>query len=303
MRVYGHVEVGQHPLHQRTGPAAGGHRRDGQLAASWHGAHRATAVTVTQGASSPSASRSPRPLFLSPAKGAPTSVYLASSPEVATGQRRSTSSSASPRPRSRRPGTPRRPAGCGRSAKSWCGLRHRRESEHACTGHRRRPGHRAGHGRSADRPGPRGGGHGPGPELLSDLAVAQVLALDVGDTTSVAGCLAAAGELDAMVNNAGLTGGGPAGGLTRWTSSPGARGQPVGPLRMAQAVVPGLAGTGQRRAGQHQLGAGQDRHATGRGLRGQQACPRGAVGDPPLRARPLRDPGGASSNRATSHRA
>ena len=42
----------------------------------------ATAATGTPAASSPSASRSPRPSSCSPAKGARTSIYLASSPEV-----------------------------------------------------------------------------------------------------------------------------------------------------------------------------------------------------------------------------
>jgi NAD(P)-dependent dehydrogenase (short-subunit alcohol dehydrogenase family) len=76
------------------------------------------------------------------------------------------------------------------------------------------------------------------PSLLSGLEVAQVLPLDVSDTASVATCLAAAGDLDAIVNNAGLNGGGP------MEDYPLDRFQRVlevnllGPLRMAQAVAP-----------------------------------------------------------------
>ena len=55
------VEAGQHPLHPGAGPAARGHGRDRQLAASRHGAHRATGRTATPGVCSPSGSRSPVP--------------------------------------------------------------------------------------------------------------------------------------------------------------------------------------------------------------------------------------------------
>jgi NAD(P)-dependent dehydrogenase (short-subunit alcohol dehydrogenase family) len=74
--------------------------------------------------------------------------------------------------------------------------------------------------------------------LLSDLEVAQVLPLDVSDSSSVAECLAAAGELDAIVNNAGLNGGGP---LEDYPLDQFQRVLEVnllGPLRMAQAVAP-----------------------------------------------------------------
>jgi NAD(P)-dependent dehydrogenase (short-subunit alcohol dehydrogenase family) len=74
--------------------------------------------------------------------------------------------------------------------------------------------------------------------LLSDLAVDQILPLDVSNAESVAAAVAAAGELDAVVNNAGLTGLGP---LEDFPLDQFARVLDVntlGPLRMAQAVVP-----------------------------------------------------------------
>jgi NAD(P)-dependent dehydrogenase (short-subunit alcohol dehydrogenase family) len=74
--------------------------------------------------------------------------------------------------------------------------------------------------------------------LLAGLPAAQVLPLDVGDPASVRRALAAAGELDAVVNNAGLTGYGP---LEAYPLASFARVlevNTIGPLRMAQAVVP-----------------------------------------------------------------
>jgi NAD(P)-dependent dehydrogenase (short-subunit alcohol dehydrogenase family) len=74
--------------------------------------------------------------------------------------------------------------------------------------------------------------------LLADLEVDQVLALDVSDQASVGAAVAQAGELDAVVNNAGLTGLGP---LEDFPLAQFARVldvNTIGPLRMAQAVVP-----------------------------------------------------------------
>jgi NAD(P)-dependent dehydrogenase (short-subunit alcohol dehydrogenase family) len=74
--------------------------------------------------------------------------------------------------------------------------------------------------------------------LLSDLKVDQVLPLDVSDAASVAAAVSEAGELDAVVNNAGLTGLGP---LEDYPIDSFTRVLDVntlGPLRMAQAVVP-----------------------------------------------------------------
>jgi NAD(P)-dependent dehydrogenase (short-subunit alcohol dehydrogenase family) len=74
--------------------------------------------------------------------------------------------------------------------------------------------------------------------LLEGLKVEQMLPLDVTDSASIVNALAAAGELDAIVNNAGLTGRGP---LEDYPLADFQRVLDVntlGPLRMAQAVVP-----------------------------------------------------------------
>src|ERR1700722_15609870 len=74
--------------------------------------------------------------------------------------------------------------------------------------------------------------------LLADLKVEQTLALDVRDPASIAAALAKAGELDAVVNNAGLTGLGP---LEDYPVDDFKRVldvNTIGPLRLAQAGVP-----------------------------------------------------------------
>ncbi|HEY3842355.1 MAG TPA: SDR family oxidoreductase [Acidimicrobiales bacterium] len=74
--------------------------------------------------------------------------------------------------------------------------------------------------------------------LLADLKVEQALTLDVRDASSIAVALSEAGELDAIVNNAGLTGLGP---LEDYPLDDFMRVLDVntlGPLRMIQAVVP-----------------------------------------------------------------
>ncbi len=74
--------------------------------------------------------------------------------------------------------------------------------------------------------------------LLRGLPAAQVLPLDVGDVASVRTAVAQAGDLDAIVNNAGQTGHGP---LESYPLDAFARVLDVnalGPLRMAQAVIP-----------------------------------------------------------------
>jgi NAD(P)-dependent dehydrogenase (short-subunit alcohol dehydrogenase family) len=74
--------------------------------------------------------------------------------------------------------------------------------------------------------------------LLADLKVERALTLDVSDTASIAAALSEAGELDAIVNNAGLTGLGP---LEDYPLDDFTRVLDVntlGPLRLIQAVVP-----------------------------------------------------------------
>lgn len=78
------------------------------------------------------------------------------------------------------------------------------------------------------------------PELLDDVPAVLRLPLDVTDDASVAACLAEAGDIDVLVNNAAISESGP---LERY---PLDRFQAcletnaVGPLRMVQAVVPGM---------------------------------------------------------------
>ena len=74
--------------------------------------------------------------------------------------------------------------------------------------------------------------------LLQGLPAAEVLPLDVRDTASVHAAVAVAGDLDAIVNNAALTGTGPLETypLERFTEVLDVN--TVGPLRLAQAVAP-----------------------------------------------------------------
>jgi NAD(P)-dependent dehydrogenase (short-subunit alcohol dehydrogenase family) len=74
--------------------------------------------------------------------------------------------------------------------------------------------------------------------LLDGTPAALILPLDVSDPTSVAAAVAQAGELDAVVNNAALTGFGP---IETYPVDSFVRVldvNTVGPLRLAQAVVP-----------------------------------------------------------------
>ena len=73
---------------------------------------------------------------------------------------------------------------------------------------------------------------------LADLPAVQTVALDVADTESVRHALEQVGELDAVVNNAGVSGRGP---LEDYPLDAVAKVLEVnllGPLRMAQAVAP-----------------------------------------------------------------
>ena len=73
---------------------------------------------------------------------------------------------------------------------------------------------------------------------LADLAAEKVLSLDVSDEASVAAAVEAAGELDAVVNNAGRTGSGPLEDYPLDDFACVLDVNTLGPLRMAQAVVP-----------------------------------------------------------------
>jgi NAD(P)-dependent dehydrogenase (short-subunit alcohol dehydrogenase family) len=78
------------------------------------------------------------------------------------------------------------------------------------------------------------------PAVLDDLDVAERLALDVTDDVSIKEAVAAAGEIDVLVNNAGIGVGGPV------ECVPLDRAQAMfetnvwGPARMVQAVAPGM---------------------------------------------------------------
>lgn len=76
------------------------------------------------------------------------------------------------------------------------------------------------------------------PEVLDDLDVAQTLALDVTDDDSVAACVAAAGDLDAIVNNAALNVRGPLDEYPTETFNQVLDTNVTGVLRMVQAVLP-----------------------------------------------------------------
>ena len=74
--------------------------------------------------------------------------------------------------------------------------------------------------------------------LLADMEVDQRLPLDVRDEASVRAAVAEAGELDAIVNNAGVTGLGPLEDFPLDRLSQVLDVNTLGPLRLAQAVVP-----------------------------------------------------------------
>ncbi len=74
--------------------------------------------------------------------------------------------------------------------------------------------------------------------LLDDLDVAQTLALDVTDDASIAAALAAAGELDGVVNNAALQSRGPLEGYPMDRFQAIMDTNTYGALRMIQALIP-----------------------------------------------------------------
>jgi NAD(P)-dependent dehydrogenase (short-subunit alcohol dehydrogenase family) len=76
------------------------------------------------------------------------------------------------------------------------------------------------------------------PDLLEGLPAALILALDVADDASVRAAVDAAGELDAVINNAGLPGSGPLETYPLESFRRVLEVNTLGPLRMAQAVAP-----------------------------------------------------------------
>jgi NAD(P)-dependent dehydrogenase (short-subunit alcohol dehydrogenase family) len=82
------------------------------------------------------------------------------------------------------------------------------------------------------------------PEVLDDLDVAERLRLDVDDDASVAAAVAAAGELDALVNNAGFGVIGPVELVPIEEARRGMETNFFGSVRMIQAVLPGMRARG-----------------------------------------------------------
>src|SRR4051794_37518828 len=76
------------------------------------------------------------------------------------------------------------------------------------------------------------------PKLLDDLSGARVHALDVTDDASVAACLDAVGEIDAVVNNAAIIGAGPLEDYPIEQFRRVIETNLMGALRMIQGVVP-----------------------------------------------------------------
>jgi NAD(P)-dependent dehydrogenase (short-subunit alcohol dehydrogenase family) len=76
------------------------------------------------------------------------------------------------------------------------------------------------------------------PRLIEDLDVAERLALDVTDEASVSAALAAAGEIDAVVNNAALAGAGPLEGFPLARLREMLETNTIGPLALVQRLVP-----------------------------------------------------------------
>ena len=75
---------------------------------------------------------------------------------------------------------------------------------------------------------------------LQDLPVAERLALDVTDDASVAACVAAAGEVDALVNNAGISETGPIESFPHDALERMFETNVYGPMRLVRALVPAM---------------------------------------------------------------
>jgi NAD(P)-dependent dehydrogenase (short-subunit alcohol dehydrogenase family) len=76
------------------------------------------------------------------------------------------------------------------------------------------------------------------PDLLEGLPAVQILELDVSEDASVHAAVGVAGELDAVVNNAGVPGSGPLETYPLESLRRVLEVNTLGPLRMAQAVAP-----------------------------------------------------------------
>ncbi len=76
--------------------------------------------------------------------------------------------------------------------------------------------------------------------LLADVPAVERLALDVTDAASVAACIAAAGDVDVLVNNAAIAEAGPLESYPIDRFRAAIETNVIGALRMAQAVVPGM---------------------------------------------------------------
>ncbi|MCU1496390.1 MAG: short-chain dehydrogenase/reductase [Acidimicrobiales bacterium] len=77
-------------------------------------------------------------------------------------------------------------------------------------------------------------------EALDHLDVAQRLPLDVCDDQSVAACVAAAGDIDVLVNNAGITETGPLESYPHAALQRMFETNVFGPMRMIRALVPAM---------------------------------------------------------------
>jgi NAD(P)-dependent dehydrogenase (short-subunit alcohol dehydrogenase family) len=78
------------------------------------------------------------------------------------------------------------------------------------------------------------------PERLAAVRASQRLALDVTDDASVAACLAAAGPIDVLVNNAAISESGPLETYPLDRLRAVLETNAIGAVRMAQAVIPGM---------------------------------------------------------------
>ena len=78
------------------------------------------------------------------------------------------------------------------------------------------------------------------PEVLDDLDVALRLPLDVTSDASVADCIAAAGDIDVLVNNAGISETGPLETYPHDVLAKMFETNVFGPMRMVRALVPAM---------------------------------------------------------------